>query len=135
MSSVNNFALSLQLSVPKVGGPTQRNLIQPQIELLSFKFGSSKTCWTQKKIYVRPPTFNRLSAKFLSYPLYELPNLELGSSNTCRTQVFCVWPLLKLPTLLQKLGAIYHPKSLWDLKSEIISLYFIDFTLVKVISL
>ncbi len=38
-------------------------------------------------------------------------------------------------TLLQKWGAIYQPKSLWDLKSEIISLHFTDFTLVKVISL
>jgi hypothetical protein len=43
--------------------------------------------------------------------------------------------MAKLITLLQKWGAIYSPKSLWDLKSEIISLHFIDFTLVKVISL
>jgi hypothetical protein len=34
-------------------------------------------------------------------------------------------------SLLQKWGAIYEPKSLWDLKSEIISLHFIDFTTMK----
>jgi hypothetical protein len=37
--------------------------------------------------------------------------------------------------LLPKWGAIYLLKSLWDLKSEITSLHFTDFTLVKVISL
>jgi len=36
--------------------------------------------------------------------------------------------------LLPKWGAIYKFQSLWDLKSEIISLHFIDLTLVKVIS-
>ncbi len=41
------------------------------------------------------------------------------------------WPA----SLLQKWGVIYKLKSLWDLKSEISSLHFIDFTLVKVISL
>jgi hypothetical protein len=37
--------------------------------------------------------------------------------------------------LLPKWGAIYQLKSLWDLKSEITSLHFTDFTVVKVISL
>jgi len=37
--------------------------------------------------------------------------------------------------LLQKWGVIYYPKSLWDFKSEITSLHFINFTLMKVISL
>jgi hypothetical protein len=39
------------------------------------------------------------------------------------------------PTLLPKWGAIYSLESLWDLKSEITSLHFTDFILVKVISL
>jgi hypothetical protein len=41
--------------------------------------------------------------------------------------------LMYVHALLQKLGAIYLPKSRWDLKSEITSLHFTDFTLVKVI--
>ncbi len=38
-------------------------------------------------------------------------------------------------SLLPKWGAIYYLKSLWDLKSEITSLHFTDFILVKAISL
>jgi hypothetical protein len=36
-----------------------------------------------------------------------------------------------LPTLLQKWGAIYKPKLLWNLKSEIISLHFTNFTIIS----
>jgi hypothetical protein len=36
-------------------------------------------------------------------------------------------------SLLQKWGAIYKPKSLWGLQSEINSLHFTNFTLVKII--
>ncbi len=42
---------------------------------------------------------------------------------------------LGFKALLQKWGAIHQPKSLWDFESEISSLHFTDFTLVKVISL
>jgi hypothetical protein len=41
----------------------------------------------------------------------------------------------EVKTLLLKWGAIHKLKSLWNLKSEITSLHFTDFTLVKVISL
>ncbi len=37
--------------------------------------------------------------------------------------------------LIQKLGAIHQPKSLWDFKSEINSLPFTNFTMLKIISL
>jgi hypothetical protein len=36
--------------------------------------------------------------------------------------------------LIQKWGLGHYVKSLWDLKSEIGSLHFSDFTLVKIIS-
>ncbi len=39
------------------------------------------------------------------------------------------------PSLVQKWGVVDQFKSLWDFKSEISSLHFNDFTLVKVISL
>jgi hypothetical protein len=37
------------------------------------------------------------------------------------------------PTLLQRWSAIHWPKSLWDLKNEMNSLHFSDFTMVKII--
>jgi hypothetical protein len=41
----------------------------------------------------------------------------------------------KRQTLVQKWGVVDKLKSLWGLKNEISSLYFSDFTMVKVISL
>ncbi len=37
-------------------------------------------------------------------------------------------------TLVQKWGAIHWPKLLWDFKTEIGSLHFSDFKMVKIIS-
>jgi hypothetical protein len=37
---------------------------------------------------------------------------------------FCSPPFTFIASLLQKWGAIYYPKSLWDLKTEIISLFY-----------
>jgi hypothetical protein len=42
---------------------------------------------------------------------------------------------LALNSLIQKWDVIHYPKSLWNFKSEINSLHFNDFTMVKVISL
>jgi hypothetical protein len=47
----------------------------------------------------------------------------------------CFLIVFHLITLPPKWGAIYSFKSLWDLKNEIISLHFTDFTLVTAISL
>ncbi len=44
-------------------------------------------------------------------------------------------PLSHELSLLPKWGVIYELKSLWDFKSEITSLHFTDFTLMKVIPL
>jgi hypothetical protein len=46
-----------------------------------------------------------------------------------------LWQVSNFITLPQKWRVIYYPKSLWDLKSELTSLHFTDFILVKVISL
>jgi len=42
---------------------------------------------------------------------------------------------IKNHSLVQKWGVVHEPKSSWDLKSEISSLHFSNFTLVKFISL
>jgi hypothetical protein len=41
----------------------------------------------------------------------------------------------QINSLVQKQGVVHWPKSLWDLKNEVCSLYFNDFTLVRIISL
>jgi len=48
--------------------------------------------------------------------------------------VFLHSPLWKLHPLIQKWGVVHWLKLIWDFKSEINSLHFNDFTLVKVIS-
>ncbi len=125
MSSANYFAFGLQLLVPKVQGPTQRNLLWPQIELLSSKFESSTTCWMQfffafdlelsasqvQKNCVVPstnfrtwsleaPTHAECLASFKSQPCLKLPSLELEGFKRGQSKLSCFgWASMQLKKL------------------------------------
>jgi hypothetical protein len=53
----NFLTLNLQLLAPKVGDQMQKKLFRPQVEFLSSKLGSSKTCWTQKNCFILSTNF------------------------------------------------------------------------------
>jgi len=58
--------------------------------------------------------------------------ISKSKSFTTITNILSLIAIIDIvPTLLQKWSVIYWLKSLWDFKSEISSLHFIDFTLVK----
>ncbi len=58
-------------------------------------------------------------------PIIAPPSTSVGPNQ--EQYINCMHKL----ALLQKWGAIYQPKSLWDLKTEITSLHFTDFTIIS----